>query len=75
MSTSPQLVYPCGVTQTGPYPMTQNRILRMAGVPGDPFAVDIALLTGKSPFSDWFAAAMTKKRETQPSWDTNSLGI
>ncbi|WP_022707798.1 DUF6538 domain-containing protein [Paracoccus zeaxanthinifaciens] len=56
-----------GVTASRP-------IVRRAGIPGDPFHVDISQLDESSPFSDWFAAAITEKREENPGWVTNSLG-
>ena len=49
-------------------------VIRRAGTPDDPYAVDITMLDGNSPFSDWFAAAVTQKREDTPNWDTGSLG-
>jgi hypothetical protein len=54
-------------------PETQP-IVRRAGIPGNPFHVDVSLLDENSPFSDWFAAAITDKREDNPGWDTNNLG-
>ncbi len=55
-----------------PAPAPQD-VIRTAGIPGDPFWVDVNLLDGNSPFSDWFAAAITDKREGNPTWDTNNL--
>ena len=49
-------------------------VIRRAGTPDDPYAVDINMLDANSPFSDWFAAAVTQKREDTPNWDTGSLG-
>lgn len=55
-------------------PPAHAPIVRRAGTPDDPYAVDINLLDADSPFSDWFAAAVTQKREDTPNWDTGSLG-
>jgi integrase len=47
---------------------------RLAGTPDYPFFVDVNDLVPNSRISDWFAAAITQKREETPEWDINNLG-
>lgn len=52
--------------RAGTGPARRPGIVRRAGTADDPFAVNIAELDDESPFSDWFAAAVTVNREQAP---------